>query len=103
MAGKPVLFHPQAAADYEAAFNWYFDRSELAASKFAMAVNAAVDLIAEGPSRWPSDAHGTCKFVLQRFPFIIFYRELPLSIQILAVAHCHRRPGYWRERLRTDE
>ena len=33
MAGKPVLFHPQAAAEYEAAFDWYFERSELATSK----------------------------------------------------------------------
>ena len=71
MAGKPVVFHPQAAAEYEAAFDWYFQRSELAASKFAAELNVAVDMIAEGPDRWPIYTHGTRKFVLKRFPFIV--------------------------------
>lgn len=43
MVGKTVVFHPEAAAEYEAAFDWYFERSELAASKFAMELNTAVE------------------------------------------------------------
>ena len=42
---------------------------------------------------------GTRRFVLQRFPFAVTYRERDSGVQILAFAHGHRRPGYWKERL----
>jgi len=34
------------------------------------------------------------------FPHRLFYRELSDRIQIVAVAHPSRRPGYWQDRLR---
>jgi toxin ParE1/3/4 len=36
--------------------------------------------------------------VLNRFPFALIYRIERDEVQILAVAHHSRRPGYWRER-----
>jgi toxin ParE1/3/4 len=38
------------------------------------------------------------KFTLHRFPFVIFYQEHAAKIQVLAVAHARRRPGYWKTR-----
>jgi plasmid stabilization system protein ParE len=98
MAAKQVEFHPEASAEYEAAFDWYFQRSELVASKFAGQLSRAIDRIAESPQRWAANENNTRKFLLHGFPFAIVYRELPSIIQVLAVAHGHRRPGYWRER-----
>jgi hypothetical protein len=37
--------------------------------------------------------------VLRRFPFVIIFREAAVRIEILAIAHGRRRPGYWRDRL----
>jgi hypothetical protein len=37
--------------------------------------------------------------VLRRFPFVIVFRETAFGLEIIAVAHGHRRPGYWRDRL----
>jgi hypothetical protein len=37
--------------------------------------------------------------MLDRYPFSIIYREMPREIQIIAVAHAKRRPGYWAKRL----
>lgn len=48
-------------------------------------------MIAQAPQRWPSYSHGTRKFVLRRFPFLVVYRELATVIQVLAVAHAHGR------------
>jgi len=85
MASKKVEFHEDAALEYEAAVEWYLERSVLAASKF-------VDAISRGN-------HGTRRFLLQRFPFAIVYRELPAAIQVLAIVHARRKPGYWKQRL----
>ncbi len=99
MASKEVEFHVEASAEYEAAFDWYFARSELAASKFAEELGRAIGAIAQAPQRWPDTFGGARKFLLQRFPFAVVYRELPSIIQILAIAHGRRRPDYWKKRL----
>jgi hypothetical protein len=52
MASKKVEFHEDAVFEYEAAFDWYMERSILAASKFAAAL--AMDMIVEAPQRWPT-------------------------------------------------
>ena len=36
---------------------------------------------------------------LKKFPFGVCYRILDSVIEIVAVAHDRRRPGYWRDRL----
>ena len=99
MANKKVEFHEAASLELEAAFNWYLERSEPAASRFVAELNRAIAKIGEAPDRWTEGNNGTRKFLLQRFPFAVVYRELSSSIQVVAVAHGHRRPGYWRERL----
>ena len=98
MAAKSVEFLEEASADYEAAFDWYYRRSVGSASKFSSELAQAIGMIAEAPQRWPAGPHGTRKILLHRFPFAVVYRELPSVIQVLAVAHGHRRPGYWKSR-----
>ena len=99
MTSKTVEFHEEARLESAAAFEWYFERSEMAASRFVVELNRAIALIAEAPQRWPTGVRGTRRCLLQRFPFSVVYREFPSRIQVLAVAHGHRRPGYWKSRL----
>jgi plasmid stabilization system protein ParE len=94
-----VSFHEAASLEFEAAFEWYFARSEFAATKFAEDVNRAITMISDSPKRWPAANQGTRKFLLQRFPFAIFYREIPQGVQLLAIAHGNRKSGYWKGRL----
>ncbi len=99
MAGKRLDIHPAALAELKAAVSWYLERSEPAALEFIAAVDRAIGLVIESPKRWPAGEYATRRFVLQRFPFAITYRERDYGVQILAVAHGHRSPGYWKERL----
>ncbi len=94
-----VRFHEDAGAEYEAAFEWYFLRSEFVASRFAEEMNRAIVMISDAPGRWPTANRGTRKFLLKRFPFAVFYREVPYGIQVLAIVHGRRKPGYWKSRL----
>jgi hypothetical protein len=38
--------------------------------------------------------------LLKKFPYLVVFREYPDHLFIVAVAHGHRRPGYWRKRLK---
>jgi plasmid stabilization system protein ParE len=99
MAAKALELHPAALAELISAIDWYRQRNQSAAVNFTAELDRAIDLIATSPARWPRGEHRTRKFVLQRFPFAIVYREKGFVIQVLAVAHGHRRPGYWKARL----
>jgi plasmid stabilization system protein ParE len=99
MTAKLVEFLDEASAEYEAAFDWYFTRNEASAANFANELAHAIGMIAEAPQRWPAGPHGTRRFLLHRFPYALVYRELPSAIQVLAVAHAYRRPGYWKNRI----
>jgi len=93
-------FHQEATAEYDAAFDWYLERSPDAALGFDAEVDRALAQIIAAPKRWASGAHSTRRFLLRQFPFTLIYRErVTGNIQILAVAHTSRRPGYWKERL----
>jgi len=99
MAAKPLEIHPSALAEFKSALSWYLERNETAADKFVAELDRAIELLAATPRRWPAGDHGTRKFVLRRFPFAIFYREKQAVVQVPAIAHGHRRPGYWKDRL----
>ncbi|MGO9649194.1 MAG: type II toxin-antitoxin system RelE/ParE family toxin [Terriglobales bacterium] len=99
MAGKRLDIHPAALAELKSAVKWYLERSEPAAQEFVAEVDRAIDLVMDSPKRWPAGEYATRRFILQRFPFAVTYREKESGVQILAFAHGHRRPGYWKERL----
>jgi plasmid stabilization system protein ParE len=74
MASKPIEFQEKARADYRAAFDWYFERSHLAAQKFSDELTHAIASIAESPHRWPKNLHNT-----RNFFFGIFRSQLSIE------------------------
>lgn len=93
-------FMRKPARNTTAAFDWYLARSPEAALKFDAEVERGLGLIVEAPRRWAPGSYATRRFLLKQFPFILIYREYgSVAIQIVAVAHTSRRPGYWKPRL----
>jgi len=93
-------FHPQAIAEARVARRRYARIIAALAERFMDELDHAVNQIAATPAQWPPYLHGTRFYRLRRFPFLIVYRETALGVQVVAVAHARRRPGYWRRRLR---
>jgi plasmid stabilization system protein ParE len=76
------------------------ERSPEAAEKFDDEMGRALSQITEAPHRWAAGPRSTRRFLLRKFPFIVIYRQLASGvIQIIAVAHTSRKPGYWKSRL----
>lgn len=99
MGNKQVTLHEEAENEANDALDWYLARNPRAAIGFVAELQRAFDDIGGAPTRWPKGSNGTRRFVLRRFPFVVVYRDFPSYIQVLAVAHGSRRPGYWKERL----
>jgi plasmid stabilization system protein ParE len=100
MAGKPVRFHPAADREYLSSLAWYAERSSAAAVDFESEFQLAISAIEQGPERWPVYISRYRRYVLHQFPFSIVYCVLHEETLVLAVAHAHRQPGYWRNRLK---
>jgi len=93
-----VRLHPLAAEEAEGARAWYLARNPTVADAFVLELDGAIASIAEGPGRWPR-MHGRFRrYLLHKFPFSVVYLERPDFIEVIAVAHHRRKPGYWSKR-----
>ena len=96
---KPLKYHPAASGEIKAAHAWYVRQSVQAADGFYEELLLPIARVQGRPRLYPPYRYGTQRAVLDRYPFSIVYRELLHEIQIIAVAHAKRRPGYWADRL----
>ncbi len=93
-----IEFHPSAIDEARAARLWYESRSELVSRRFMDALDQGIEKLSETPQRFPVYRFGTRRYLLRGFPFILYYREMSDRVQVIAVAHAKRKPGYWRDR-----
>ena len=98
MANRPVRLHPLAADEIEAARRWYNERNPEASVAFLADIDAAMLAVLEAPHRWPRLHVKYRRYIMRSFPFSVVYVVLPASIEVIAVAHHRRRPGYWLAR-----
>jgi plasmid stabilization system protein ParE len=95
---RAIGFHPEALAEAIAAAAWYRERSPRAAAAFEAEIAHAMNRITAAPDRYPPYLDESRRILLRRFPYAIIYRLNAESIEIVAVTHGRRRPGYWRHR-----
>lgn len=94
-----TTLHEEAIAEGRAARRWYAERDSDVSEAFMAALDAAVEMIAKTPNIWPVFEAGTRRYLLKNFPYQLIYRGQANGIQVIAVMHSRRRPGYWRNRL----
>lgn len=99
MPPAAVKFHPAAAEEATAAYEWYAERSPAAARGFREELRHAVEAVAEAPERWPRYGTRARRYLFPRFPFSMVYWLRGGEVEVIAVAHGKRRPGYWQPRL----
>ena len=98
MTGRRYRYNAAAEAELEAAAEWYQGKRPGLGGDFVAAVERRIVEVLESSRRWPLVA-GTRRVLTARFPYAIIYREISNEeIEIVAVAHVKRRPGYWADR-----
>lgn len=79
------------------ASEWYDQKRPGLGIELLDAVQDAQDAILSAPESCPlwQKGHPYRKYVLRRFPFVIFFVIEATTIRIVAIAHAKRGPGYW--------
>jgi toxin ParE1/3/4 len=107
MTARRLRFDYRAVEEFIAAVDWYEARLAGLGREFINAVDRAVERLVEnprlgGPVPGVDPELGTRRLLLQKFPYSVVYLESGKEITVVAVAHGHRRPGYWRDRLARE-
>ena len=93
-----VEFHPQAEAEFISAARYYENQAENLGLDFISSVQETYRRVAEYPESGRPFGRRLRRILVPKFPYGLLYRVEPQQILIVAVAHLHRRPGYWRSR-----
>lgn len=92
-------YHLNASEELEAAYRWYLSRTPQNAFRFVDEVRIAVEQARRTPHTWPRYLHGTRRYRIKGFPYVLVYVEEEGKLFGIAVAHLNRQPGYWKNRL----
>lgn len=91
-------FHPEALAEFEAATRHYAAIQPELARRFIDSVEAAIGRITEHPLAHAILEEDVRRCLTRVFPYAVLYTIESDYALIGAVMHCHRKPGYWRDR-----
>ena len=96
-----IELHPEADGEFAAQVDYYEEREPGLGQRFYHEVIAALKWIVENPAV-PRLRRNYRRLNLRVFPFYVAYVVENDLIWVLAIAHGHRKPGYWAERMKGD-
>jgi toxin ParE1/3/4 len=91
-------FHPEARRELLESVRYYEAQRSGLGGRFLAAVTEALRRIQAHPSMYRVVGNSWRQCRIPRYPFGIIYRVRNRRIEIVAVMHLHRQPGYWQDR-----
>lgn len=94
-----IRFLKTAQAELDEAVLYYNGESPGLGNEFLVESLNRLESIVAYPRAWHLYTSETRRCQLHRFPYAIVYLYDDDEILVIAVAHMHREPDYWRDRL----
>ena len=94
-----IEFLGLAQQELDDAFNYYEYQQRNLGYRFVEELHKSIELIKLYPTAWSKSSKNTRRAIVKTFPYAIIYQRREEMILIIAVAHLHREPNYWIERI----
>lgn len=94
-----VTFLALAQQELDGAVAWYNEQAAGVGQEFLDELDRAVRRAATFPMSCPEIESGVRRCLLARFPYGLIYGIDGDTIVVIAVAHLHREPRYWVDRM----
>jgi len=94
-----IAFHAAADREAEEVADYYEQQLPGLGAEFYHELGTILDLLSLNPRMGASYFGPYRRVLMQRFPFSVYYELADDRIRIVAVAHQHRKPGYWKDRM----
>jgi len=88
-----------AQLELDEAIAWYGALAPGLGDAFLIEALRIFRLIEQYPQAWSPSGENTRRCRFSRFPYGAIYSPEGDDIVIVAIAHLHRKPGYWRSRV----
>ena len=88
-----------AQVELDDAIAWYASQAPGLGDAFLIETLKTLKLIEQYPKAWHPLTQQVRRCRLRRFPYSVINAQEGSDLLVLAVAHQHRKPGYWRARL----
>jgi toxin ParE1/3/4 len=93
-----IIYHPEAEMELNEAASYYEAKLATLGGQFIDEIETAIKFIAADPIRWRKIDREVRRYLLNRFPYAIYYRLIADEIRVLAIKHHSRSPEYWQHR-----
>ena len=97
-----IRFLTMAETEVDDAVSWYQEQTEDQSLNFLSELDRAVQVITTYPLLAAEIEPDIRRFLFRRFPYSLIYGIDEGTIVVIAMAHDHRDPRYWAERI-SDE
>lgn len=97
-----LVYLTEARLEVLEAVTYYHSCQKGLAADFYRQLQKAEREIIEWPEFWNPVREGYRRKNLERFPYAIIFHQLPEDVvEVVAVIHQKRKPGYWEERKKS--
>lgn len=91
-------FLPEALQEFKEAAEHYAKCEADLDLRFIKRIHSAITEVVAAPQRWPLYRKDVRRCLVPPFPYAVLYRVAENEVMIVAIMHCHRKPGYWIDR-----
>jgi toxin ParE1/3/4 len=88
----------EAEVDFDKSYEYYYEDNPKVADTFFKRINLGFENVKKNPNSFPIAHKDVRKYVVKKFPFVIYYRIVDTVIQVIAIFHTSRNPEIWNER-----
>lgn len=92
-----------ARLELDEAIGWYANQAAGLGDAFLLEAVKSFGLIQRYPDAGHLLGEAIRRLRLSRFPYGVIYIREEDDVLVLAIAHSHRRPEYWRNRYKISE
>jgi len=97
-----VRFLDVAQQELDETVEYYNNESQGLGDQFLLEVLDCIQRVKQFPEAGRPFTSNSRRWRTRRFPYGIAYQILESEVLIVALAHLHRRPGYWLSRIRKQ-
>lgn len=100
MKKTPFSLHlsDDAESDLEFSYSFYYEENPKVADIFFIRINKSFESIKSDPYSYPIVYKNVRKFIVKKFPFVVYYQIVESAIKVIAIFHTSRNPEIWNDR-----